>query len=193
MIMSRYGTLDVQEESLPNRRTSVRPRSESKWVKTGFMITSGFWLWPVNRHPLRGEVSRYRASRKEVEQSLHRANSHGQGMAVTRMQMAMAMCAIANKGCLMRPMLVDRSGGRASQRDRQYTPQKVRQVDQREPPRSRWSRAEDCGVPEGPRPRRRWNITPWPAKPARRKRPRLAAMSRQIFFFIHRFLPGGQS
>ena len=32
----------------------------------------------------------------------------GQGIAVTRLQMMMAMCAIANHGVLMRPMLVDR-------------------------------------------------------------------------------------
>ena len=32
----------------------------------------------------------------------------GQGISVTRLQMVMAMCAIANKGVLMRPMLVER-------------------------------------------------------------------------------------
>jgi cell division protein FtsI/penicillin-binding protein 2 len=32
----------------------------------------------------------------------------GHGLSVTRLQMVMAMCAIANKGTLMRPMLVDR-------------------------------------------------------------------------------------
>src|SRR5438552_5901703 len=32
----------------------------------------------------------------------------GQGIAVTRVQMTMAMCALANHGWLMRPMLVDR-------------------------------------------------------------------------------------
>ena len=32
----------------------------------------------------------------------------GQGVAVTRLQMAMAMCAIANGGRLMQPMLVKR-------------------------------------------------------------------------------------
>ena len=32
----------------------------------------------------------------------------GQGIAVTRLQMMMAMCAIANNGTLMRPMLINR-------------------------------------------------------------------------------------
>lgn len=52
----------------------------------------------------------------------------GQGVAVTRLQMAMAMCAIANGGRLMQPMLVrrvtDRDGGLVAQ----YGPQIVRQV-----------------------------------------------------------------
>jgi cell division protein FtsI/penicillin-binding protein 2 len=52
----------------------------------------------------------------------------GQGVAVTRLQMLMAMCAIANGGTLMRPMLVDRledSGGNVVTR---YTPQAVRRT-----------------------------------------------------------------
>jgi cell division protein FtsI (penicillin-binding protein 3) len=52
----------------------------------------------------------------------------GQGVAVTRLQMAMAMCAVANGGRLMQPMLVsrlmDRNGGVVAQ----YAPQMVRQV-----------------------------------------------------------------
>jgi cell division protein FtsI/penicillin-binding protein 2 len=52
----------------------------------------------------------------------------GQGVAVTRLQMLMAMCAIANGGTLMRPMLVNRledSDGRVVAR---YTPQAVRRT-----------------------------------------------------------------
>jgi cell division protein FtsI/penicillin-binding protein 2 len=52
----------------------------------------------------------------------------GQGIAVTRLQMVMAMSAMANDGWLMRPMLVKRledHGGKAVQ---QYSPQRVRQV-----------------------------------------------------------------
>src|SRR5581483_3916238 len=52
----------------------------------------------------------------------------GQGVAVTSLQMAMAMCAIANHGVLMRPMVVDRlqdqDGGVAVK----YSPQQVRRV-----------------------------------------------------------------
>jgi len=52
----------------------------------------------------------------------------GQGVAVTRLQMIMAMGALANHGWLMQPMIVKRlqdSKGRVLQ---QYTPQRVRQV-----------------------------------------------------------------
>ena len=52
----------------------------------------------------------------------------GQGVAVTRLQMLMAMCAIANGGWLMRPMLVNRLEDRSGNVVQQYAPQRVRQV-----------------------------------------------------------------
>jgi cell division protein FtsI/penicillin-binding protein 2 len=52
----------------------------------------------------------------------------GQGVAVTSLQMTMAMCAIANKGVLMRPMIIDRLEDRDRQVAAKYPPQRVRQV-----------------------------------------------------------------
>jgi cell division protein FtsI/penicillin-binding protein 2 len=52
----------------------------------------------------------------------------GQGISVTRLQMVMAMCAIANNGVLMQPMLVNRLEDRDHNVVAQYAPQKVRQV-----------------------------------------------------------------
>jgi cell division protein FtsI/penicillin-binding protein 2 len=52
----------------------------------------------------------------------------GHGVAVTRLQMAMAMAAIANDGWLMRPMLVHRVQDSAGNVVTQYQPQRVRQV-----------------------------------------------------------------
>jgi cell division protein FtsI/penicillin-binding protein 2 len=52
----------------------------------------------------------------------------GQGISVTHMQMMMAMAALANKGRLMRPMLVSRLEDHAGQVFAQYHPQMVRQV-----------------------------------------------------------------
>ena len=52
----------------------------------------------------------------------------GQGIAVTRLQMMMAMCAIANDGWLMRPMLVDRLEDENHHVVAKYAPQKIRRV-----------------------------------------------------------------
>jgi cell division protein FtsI/penicillin-binding protein 2 len=52
----------------------------------------------------------------------------GQGVAITRLQMIMAMGALANNGWLMRPMLVSRLEDRDGSVVQQYAPQRVRQV-----------------------------------------------------------------
>jgi cell division protein FtsI/penicillin-binding protein 2 len=52
----------------------------------------------------------------------------GQGIAVTRLQMAMAMCAIANNGLLMHPMLVDHLEDQNGNIAVRYSPQPIRQV-----------------------------------------------------------------
>jgi len=52
----------------------------------------------------------------------------GQGVAVTRLQMVMAMAALANDGWLMRPMLVSRLENRNGNVVQKYEPQRVRQV-----------------------------------------------------------------
>jgi cell division protein FtsI/penicillin-binding protein 2 len=52
----------------------------------------------------------------------------GQGVAVTRLQMMMAVCAIANGGTLMQPMLVNRLQDQNGNTVQQYAPQPVRRV-----------------------------------------------------------------
>jgi len=52
----------------------------------------------------------------------------GQSIAVTHLQMVMAMCAIANEGRLMRPMLIGRLQDQSGQVFAEYHPQMVRQV-----------------------------------------------------------------
>jgi cell division protein FtsI/penicillin-binding protein 2 len=52
----------------------------------------------------------------------------GQGVAVTRLQMVMAMAALANDGWLMRPMLVSRLEDRNGNVVQKYEPKRVRQV-----------------------------------------------------------------
>ena len=52
----------------------------------------------------------------------------GHGIAVTRLQMAMAMAAIANDGWLMRPLLVSRLADHNGNTVAKYEPQRVRRV-----------------------------------------------------------------
>ncbi|HTR42812.1 MAG TPA: penicillin-binding transpeptidase domain-containing protein, partial [Pseudomonadales bacterium] len=52
----------------------------------------------------------------------------GHGVAVTRLQMVMAMCALANNGWLMRPMLVKYLTDRDGHIVERYSSQRVRQV-----------------------------------------------------------------
>ena len=78
----------------------------------------------------------------------------GQGIAVTRLQMMMAMCAIANNGVLMRPMLVDRLEDRDDNVVAKYSPQRVRQVISEAAARLRWSQALKTVVtPDGTAPK----------------------------------------
>jgi cell division protein FtsI/penicillin-binding protein 2 len=78
--------------------------------------------------PLQGEISGIVHPTKRWSKVSIAQIPMGQGVAVTRLQMAMAMCAIANKGTLMRPMLVDRLEDERHNVIAKYTPQKVRQV-----------------------------------------------------------------
>ena len=64
-----------------------------------------------------------------MDKGFDRSDPNGTGSSWSaRLQMAMAMAAIANKGMLMRPMLVDRLENADHKVLAQYTPQRVRQV-----------------------------------------------------------------
>jgi cell division protein FtsI/penicillin-binding protein 2 len=78
--------------------------------------------------PLQGEVPGIVHPLKQWSKVSIAQLPMGQGVSVTRMQMAMAMCAIANNGWLMRPMLVDHLEDRDHNVVARYTPQPVRQV-----------------------------------------------------------------
>ena len=78
--------------------------------------------------PLPGEVSGILHPVKDWSKVSIAQIPMGHGVAVTRLQMAMAMCALANDGWLMRPMLVKCLVDRNGQVVEQYAPQRVRQV-----------------------------------------------------------------
>ncbi len=89
-----------------------------------------FGFGAPTRVPLPGEVS----ARKNVHPVKEWSKVSiaqipmGQGISMTRLQMTMALCAIANEGLLMRPMLVDRLEDHHHNVVFKYTPQPVRQV-----------------------------------------------------------------
>ena len=78
--------------------------------------------------PLPGEVRGILHPTKEWSKVSIAQIPMGHGVAVTRMQMTMAMAAIANHGVLMRPMLVDRLEDREGHVAAKYAPQRERQV-----------------------------------------------------------------
>lgn len=88
----------------------------------GFGTATGVWL--------PGEVSarRYVHPVKSWSKVSIAQIPMGQGISVTGLQMIMALCAIANNGLLMRPMLVDRLEDRDHNVVFKYYPQRVRQV-----------------------------------------------------------------
>jgi cell division protein FtsI/penicillin-binding protein 2 len=77
----------------------------------------------------------------------------GHGIAVTRLQMVMAMCAIANRGVLMRPMLVDRIEDRNGNVVAKYSPQRVRQVISESAAKSTVTALKTVVSPEGTAPK----------------------------------------
>jgi cell division protein FtsI/penicillin-binding protein 2 len=77
----------------------------------------------------------------------------GHGVAVTRMQMAMAMAALANGGVLMRPMLVERLEDRQGRVVAAYQPQMVRRVVSEEAARATVRALKTVPTREGTAPR----------------------------------------
>lgn len=78
--------------------------------------------------PLPGEVSGIVHPIKDWSKVSVAQIPMGQGIAVTRLQMLMAMCAIANGGVLMRPMLVDHLEDENGHVVVRYSPQAVRRT-----------------------------------------------------------------
>ena len=78
--------------------------------------------------PLQGEISGIVYPVKKWSKVSIAQIPMGQGIAVTSLQMMMAMCAIANKGVLMQPMLVDRLEDRDHVVVAKYSPQRARHV-----------------------------------------------------------------
>ena len=89
---------------------------------------SGYGFGAGTGLPLPGEVAGIVHAVKNWSKVSVAQLPMGQGIAVTRLQMALAMCAIANHGVLMAPMLVNRLEDPDGHVVARYSPQAVRQV-----------------------------------------------------------------
>lgn len=88
----------------------------------------GFGFGERTGLPLPGEVKGIVHSVKNWSKVTVAQIPMGHGIAVTRLQMLMAMCALANNGRLMHPMVVDHLEDENGNIVARYSPQPVRQV-----------------------------------------------------------------
>jgi cell division protein FtsI/penicillin-binding protein 2 len=122
---------------------------------------SDFGLGAATGIPLPGELSArqfVRPPRDETGKSNWGKYSiaqipMGQGVAVTRLQMAMALAAIANHGVLMRPMLVKNLQTRDGKVVEQYQPQAIRRVTTDETARQMVQALKTVVTPDGTAPK----------------------------------------
>jgi cell division protein FtsI/penicillin-binding protein 2 len=103
--------------------------------------------------PLQGEVGGIVHPVKDWSKVSIAQIPMGHGIAVTRLQIVMGMCAIANKGVLMRPMLVDRLEDSQHRIVSKYTPQRVRSVIGEEAARLMVTALKTVVSPEGTAPK----------------------------------------
>jgi cell division protein FtsI/penicillin-binding protein 2 len=125
-----YGTLSVQDIIMKSSNIGAAKVGIKMGEGRLYKYICDFGFGEATGLPLPGEVSAKRfvpAVTKWSKVSIAQIPM-GQGISVTRLQMLMAMCAIANKGCLMRPMLVDRLEDSQHNVVAKYYPQRVRQV-----------------------------------------------------------------
>jgi cell division protein FtsI/penicillin-binding protein 2 len=107
----------------------VRPRSASCWGAQNLYDYA--WNYGFGRRtgiPLPGEARGFLYPVKDWSKVSIAQIPMGHGVAVTRLQMIMAMGAIANHGWLMNPMIVSRLQDQNRHVIQPYVPEKVRQV-----------------------------------------------------------------
>ncbi len=119
----------------------------------------------------------------------------GQGVAVTRLQMLMAMAALANDGWLMRPMLVSRLEDHDGNMVQQYEPQRVRQVVSEATDKQMIEALKTVVTADGTAPGAAMKDYTVAGKTgtAQKANPAGGYFQRQIHFVLHWIFPGGRS
>jgi len=125
-----YGVLSVQEIITKSSNIGAAKIGIKLGANRLYDYIRDFGFGEPTGIPLPGEVSaaHYVKPVSEWKKVSIAQIPMGHGICVTRLQMVMAMCAIANNGVLMRPMLVDRLEDRDHKVAAKYAPQRVRQV-----------------------------------------------------------------
>ncbi len=123
-----YGILSVQEILMKSSNIGAAKVGIRMGMEGLYECLRAFGFGERTGVPLEGEVrGLLRPPRQWTKLSISRIPM-GQEIAVTPMQMVMAMAAIANEGRLMRPMLIARVEDEEGRPQHVYTPQFVRQV-----------------------------------------------------------------
>ena len=125
-----YGTLTVEQIITKSSNIGAAKVGIKMGENQLFEYIQRFGFGVATGVPLPGEVSArpfVRPVRDWSKVSIAQIPM-GQGVSVTRLQMIMAMAAIANRGQLMQPMIVDRLEDRQHKVMAKYFPRAVRQV-----------------------------------------------------------------
>jgi cell division protein FtsI/penicillin-binding protein 2 len=124
----RFGNLAVQEIIMKSSNIGAAKIGIKLGEKKLYDYMLGFGLGARTGIPLPAEVNVKVHPFKDLSKVAIARVPMGQSVNVTRLQMAMAVSAIANKGVLMRPMLVDRLQNQDGKVVARYPPQRVRRV-----------------------------------------------------------------
>jgi len=123
-----YGTLSVENIITKSSNIGAAKIGIKLGERRLYDHILGYGFGSQTGLPLPGEVAGIVRPLKQWSRVSIAQIPMGQGIAVTGMQMMMAMCAIANKGMLMQPMLADRLEDADHTVVTRYYPQRVRRV-----------------------------------------------------------------
>jgi cell division protein FtsI/penicillin-binding protein 2 len=124
----RYGNMTVQEIMMKSSNIGAGKIGMKLGPDRLYRYIHDFGFGSRTALPLPGEVNPQVRQVKDWYKISIVQIPMGQGINVTRMQMTMAMAAIANKGVLMRPLLVQRLETRQGQVLARFSPPPIRQV-----------------------------------------------------------------
>lgn len=123
-----YGNLTVEGVIIKSSNIGAAKIALKMGEKRLYDVIRGFGFGQITGITLPGEINGFiRTPDRWTKPSITRIPM-GHEVAATPLQMAMAMAAIANKGMLMKPMLIDSFVDENNREVTKFQPQKIRQV-----------------------------------------------------------------